>query len=127
MTEAHTNEGAAMLLLIRELSGGMQALRESGAKSADDAHAIRVSMAGIEAKLEPIGPMVSQMADISTRMALAEMALKKVDDHEERIGELESQAAKQAGWQGFGGNLLYIVGGAAVSGIVAAIALALRQ
>lgn len=127
MSDMPTGDNAALLLLVRELSGGMQSLREAYAKQTEDVHEVKLGMAEIKATLQPVAETVGRINDLSTRVALLESRQGELDDHEKRILTLEATAHQGQGWQSFGGKLLYLVGGAAVSGIVAAIALALRQ
>ncbi len=120
-------DNGALLLLIRELSGGMHALRDSNAKTTEDVHRTRLDIAEIKATLQPVAETVHKINDLSTRMALAENQINKLDDHEVRISDLETAASRQEGWQGFGGKLLYLVGGSVITGVVVAISMALRQ
>lgn len=120
MSDQHPlGDNDALLLLIRELSGGMQALRDSNAKTTEDVHRTRLDIAEIKATLQPVAEVVSKINDLSTRMALAESRVSELDAHDARISALEATASEGKGWQGFGGKLLYLVGGALVTAIIA--------
>lgn len=120
MSDQHPlGDNDALLLLIRELSGGMQALRDSNAKTTEDVHRTRLDIAEIKATLQPVAETVSKINDLSTRMALAESRVGELDAHDARISALEATASEGKGWQGFGGKLLYLVGGALVTAIIA--------
>ena len=112
-------DNAALLLLIRELSGGMQALRTENSKTTEDVHRTRLDIAEIKATLQPVAETVNKLNDLNTRMALAESRHCELDDHDKRITTLEAAVSEGKGWQGFGGKLLYLIGGALVTAIVA--------
>ena len=119
MPENQTGGDTAMLLLIRETIDGLKDLRSAGAKQSEDFHAVRLTMAGIEAKLEPITAAVTQVSSLNTRLTVAETRLGELDDHDKRITTLEAAVSEGKGWQGFGGKLLYLIGGALVTAIIA--------
>ena len=112
-------DNAALLLLIRELSGGMQALRTENSKTTEDVHRTRLDIAEIKATLQPVAETVNKLNDLNTRMALAESRHCELDDHDRRIVALEASVSEGKGWQGFGGKLLYLIGGALVTAIIA--------
>lgn len=112
-------DNAALLLLIRELSGSMQALRDSNAKTTEDVHRTRLDVAEIKATLQPVAETVNKLNDLSTRVALAELRLPELDSLDDRVTELEATANQGRGWQGFGGKLLYLIGGAVITALMA--------
>ena len=113
------SENAALLLLIREMSGGMQSLRENGAKQSEDVHGVRLSMAEIGAKLEPLGQAVTQVNALSTQMALVRAKLDVLDGHETRITALEAVHNQRKGWETPAGKLAYIIGSAVLGALTA--------
>lgn len=119
MSENQPGGDTAMLLLIRETIDGLKDLRSAGAKQSEDFHAVRLTMTGIEAKLEPITAAVTQVTSLNTRLTVAETRLGELDDHDKRITTLEAAVSEGKGWQGFGGKLLYLIGGAVITALVA--------
>lgn len=126
MTEQVGQTDSAMLLLIRELSGGMASLREAGTKQADDTHAVRLALAEINASLAPLSRVATDQQDMKTKVAIHEGKIKEFEDVEKRVSSLEDANSLRRGWEGFGGKLLFLLGGALLTAIVGAIALALR-
>lgn len=126
MTEQVGQTDSAMLLLIRELSGGMASLREAGTKQADDTHAVRLALAEIKASLAPLARVATDQQDMKTKVAIHEGKIKEFEDVEKRVSSLEDANSLRRGWEGFGGKLLFLLGGALLTAIVGAIALALR-
>lgn len=126
MTDNSGPNDSAMLLLIRELSGGMASLREAGTKQADDTHAVRLALAEIKASLAPLSRVSSDQQEMKTNLALCESKIREFDDVETRVTALETANSQRTGWEGFGGKLLYLLGGALVTAIVTAVAVALR-
>lgn len=126
MTEQVGQTDSAMLLLIRELSGGMASLREAGTKQADDTHAVRLALAEIKASLAPLSRVATDQQDMKTKVAIHEGKIKEFEDVEKRVSSLEDANSLRRGWEGFGGKLLFLLGGALLTAIVGAIALALR-
>lgn len=126
MTEQVGQTDPAMLLLIRELSGGMASLREAGTKQADDTHAVRLALAEIKASLAPLSRVATDQQDMKTKVAIHEGKIKEFEDVEKRVSSLEDANSLRRGWEGFGGKLLFLLGGALLTAIVGAIALALR-
>ena len=126
MTEQVGQTDPAMLLLIRELSGGMASLREAGTKQADDTHAVRLALAEIKASLAPLARVSTDQQEMKTKLALCESKLREFDDVEKRVTMLEQANSLRTGWEGFGGKLLYLLGGALVTAVVTAVVVALR-
>lgn len=126
MTEQVGQTDPAMLLLIRELSGGMASLREAGTKQADDTHAVRLALAEIKASLAPLSRVATDQQDMKTKVAIHEGKIREFEDVEKRVSSLEDANSLRRGWEGFGGKLLFLLGGALLTAIVGAIALALR-
>lgn len=126
VTEQVGQTDSAMLLLIRELSGGMASLREAGTKQADDTHAVRLALAEINASLAPLSRVATDQQDMKTKVAIHEGKIKEFEDVEKRVSSLEDANSLRRGWEGFGGKLLFLLGGALLTAIVGAIALALR-
>lgn len=126
MTEQVGQTDPAMLLLIRELSGGMASLREAGTKQADDTHAVRLALAEIKASLAPLARVATDQQDMKTRVAIHDAKINEFDDVEKRVTALEQANSLRTGWEGFGGKLLYLLGGSVVTAIVVAVAVALR-
>lgn len=126
MTENVGQTDPAMLLLIRELSGGMASLREAGTKQADDTHAVRLALAEIKASLAPLARVATDQQDMKTRVAIHDAKINEFDDVEKRVTALEQANSLRTGWEGFGGKLLYLLGGSVVTAIVVAVSMALR-
>ena len=126
MTEQVGQTDSAMLLLIRELSGGMASLREAGTKQADDTHAVRLALAEIKASLAPLARVSTDQQEMKTKLALCESKLREFDDVKKRVTMLEQANSLRTGWEGFGGKLLYLLGGALVTAVVTAVVVALR-
>ena len=126
MTEQVGQTDQAMLLLIRELSGGMASLREAGTKQADDTHAVRLALAEIKASLAPLARVSTDQQEMKTKLALCESKLREFDDVKKRVTMLEQANSLRTGWEGFGGKLLYLLGGALVTAVVTAVVVALR-
>ena len=120
MTEQVGQTDQAMLLLIRELSGGMASLREAGTKQADDTHAVRLALAEIKASLAPLARVSTDQQEMKTKLALCESKLREFDDVEKRVTALEQANSQRSGWEGFGGKLLYLLGGALLTTIIGA-------
>lgn len=120
MTEPSGPNDSAMLLLIRELSGGMASLREAGTKQADDTHAVRLALAEIKASLAPLARVSTDQQEMKTKLALCESKLREFDDVEKRVTALEAANSQRSGWEGFGGKLLYLLGGALLTTIIGA-------
>lgn len=120
MTEQVGQTDSAMLLLIRELSGGMASLREAGTKQADDTHAVRLALAEIKASLAPLARVSTDQQEMKTKLALCESKLREFDDVEKRVTALEESNSQRRGWEGFGGKLLYLLGGALLTTIIGA-------
>ena len=120
MTEQVGQTDSAMLLLIRELSGGMASLREAGTKQADDTHAVRLALAEIKASLAPLARVATDQQDMKTRVAIHEGKIKEFEDVEKRVTALEQANSQRTGWEGFGGKLLYLLGGALLTTIIGA-------
>ena len=120
MTEQVGQTDSAMLLLIRELSGGMASLREAGTKQADDTHAVRLALAEIKASLAPLARVATDQQDMKTRVAIHDAKINEFDDVEKRVTALEAANSQRSGWEGFGGKLLYLLGGALLTTIIGA-------
>lgn len=120
-----TEGNAALLLLVRELSGGMASLREANAKQADDTHAVKIALAEIKTKLEPLATLSPEIADMRTSVALHTQQLQELkraeDDHEIRLVALEGAQSRRAGWEGPLGKIGMVAAGAIVTALVVAL------
>lgn len=111
-----------LLLLIQRVSESQIEQGRSQAKQTEDQHAIRLALATLTTKLEPLTNMAAELANIRLdchrnadrldgQQAQLNTLRKDVDD-------LCTASDKRSGWEVFGGKLLYIIGGAMVTLII---------
>lgn len=123
------NDNAALLMLIAEMSKGMQALRESGSKQTEDTHATRLAIAKIEAGLTPLSSIPSKVAVIETRCELHQTRLDALDKvvlfNSEAIRVLAGDENRRKGLEGPVGKIAIAAIAALVAALVGAILFAI--
>lgn len=112
----------AMLLLIQRVSESQIEQGRSQVKQTEDQHAIRLALATLATKLEPLTSMAGELAKISLE---SHRHNDRLDSHQMHINamrkdvdDLCSASDKRSGWEVFGGKLLYLSAGAAAAGVV---------
>lgn len=112
----------ALLILVQRISDAQVQQGLNQVKQNEDQHAIRLTLATLNARLEPLTSLIPDLAAL--RLASQHHQLQ-LEQHEAcfsqmrpEIDALKSASAARSGWEGFGGKLLYILGGAVIAAAV---------
>lgn len=115
---------------MQQQDSGFAEIRQSQGKIVDSVNRIDRDVALLQLTSEQMKAIPTRVQALETSRDVHARQLADADrfriDHNDRIGELESTSDHRKGWEGFGGKMLYLLGGAVVSAIVTAAALALR-
>jgi hypothetical protein len=99
------------LLLLQRISEDQSRLADTQAAHASDQHAVKLMLAEVNARLEPLSALPAAFADLRIQVARHEMQLlhngPKIDNAITEIGRLTSANAQRSGWEGVGGKLVW--------------------
>lgn len=119
-----------LLRIMQQNDTGFSEIRQSLAKQNETINRIDRDVALLQRDTEQMKAIPNRVQALETSRDIHARQLADADrcrlDHDGRIGELESTSDHRKGWEGFGGKMLYLLGGAVASAIVTAAALALR-
>lgn len=111
-----------MFLLLQRVSDTQAQQAQIQAKLANDQHDIKLAVAQINARLDPLAGLPGEMAGIRIAIAQHDSRIATNSGH---IGSLVStvdalriENHKRTGWEGLGGKALYLIGGATLTLIV---------
>lgn len=113
------------LLLLQRISDDQTKLADSQRSQVGEQHAVRLLLAEMSARLEPLGALPSAFADLRLQVAKHEhrlatnsgtIATLAID-----VSALKTTSATRSGWETFGGKLLILLGGSAITLAVGAL------
>ena len=118
----HSNTDALLVLVQRisdtQTQQGLQQLKQN-----EDQHAIRLTLATLNARLEPLANLIP---DLTALRLASQHNILQLEQHDGEIevlraavDQLKTAAAARSGWETFGGKILYLVGGAVIAGLIA--------
>ena len=120
-----------LMQLLRQQSEGFGEVRLSLSDQNKTINRIDLELALLKRDTEQLANVPARVNALESSRDLHARQLRDVETaagkHEARLGDLETTSDKRTGWEGFGGKLLYVVGGAAFAGIAGMIFSALRQ
>lgn len=107
------------LVLLQRISEDQGRLVDRLQSQGDDQHAIKLVLAEVSARLEPLAVLPAAFADLRLQVARHEMRLDanapKIEKAASDIAALQRDGAQRSGWEGFGGKMLYLGGGAVLT------------
>lgn len=127
MNTGATPPSDPLLMLIQRISELQVQQGNVQAQLADDQSEIKLTLATLLTRLEPLPGIAKDLSDLKLRSREHELRLDskkaRLDQLTIVVDALKDGSAKRTGWENFGGKLLYIVGsalaGAVITGFVA--------